>query len=211
MEPFSILFECSMWNRKAIAIAGLIIVFVLFLLMWTIILVPASANGDNDDEGFLIFGEDSSKNLGLIAGPFFFLGGCYVLFMWTKGLQSYLLVEWGDLIGLRSIDEEEVKAAQRKVRPLLQWLHFLGMGLAFAAGGIHAYGQYADEGFFEGGWPHIAIWPALLVLFLFILSGLDLKFRVLPNRIRRRIRPIHKNPILTIALAAVILGHVLFV
>jgi hypothetical protein len=211
MDPFSILFECSMWNRKAIAIAGLIMAAVLFLLSWTFILVPASANGDDDEEGFLIFGEDASKNLGLIAGPFFFLGGSYVLFMWTKGLQSYFLVEWGDLIGLRSMDEEEVAGFQRKVKPWLQWLHFLGMGLAFSAAGVHAYDQYAHEGFFEGGWPHIAIWPVLLVLFLLILSGLDLKFRILPNRIRRHIRPIHKNPILTIALAAVILGHVLLI
>ncbi|MHA2272887.1 MAG: hypothetical protein ACXACI_13560 [Candidatus Hodarchaeales archaeon] len=200
-----------MWKRKRFALAGLIIVFVLFLLMWTTILVPASANGDDDDEGFLIFGEDASKNLGLIAGPFFFLGGGYILFMWTRGLQRYLLVEWGDLIGLRSMDEGEVKAFQRKVKPWLQWLHFLGMGLAFSAAGVHAYGQYVDEGFFEGSWPHIAIWPVLLVLFLLILSGLDLKFRVLPNRIRRHIRPIHKNPILTIALAAIILGHVQFI
>ncbi len=200
-----------MRNRKAVAIAGSIMGVALFLLMWTIILVPASANGDDDDEGFLIFGEDASKNLGLIAGPFFFLGGMYVLFMWTTGLQSYLLEEWGDLIGLRSIDEEEVAGFQRMVRPWLLWLHVLGMGLAFAVAGIHAYGQYVDEGFFEGGWPHIAIWPVLLALFLLILSGLDLKFRLLPNRLRRRIRPIHKNPILLITLAAVILGHVLFI
>lgn len=200
-----------MRNRKAVAIAGSIIGIVLFLLMWTIILVPASANGDDDDEGFLIFGEDASKSLGLIAGPFFFLGGFYILFMWTKGLQSYLLTEWGDLIWLRIIDKEEVKAVQRKIQPWLQWLHFPGMGLAFAVAGIHAYGQYADEGFFEGGWPHIAIWPALIMLFLLILSGLDLKFRILPNRLRRRIRPIHKNPILTVVLAAIILGHVLLI
>jgi hypothetical protein len=155
-----------------------------------------------------IIGEDRSKDLGLIAGPFFFLGGCYILFMWTRRLQIYLLVEWGDLVGLNTLDEEEVKTAQRKIKPWLLWAHIIGMALASAAAGIHAYGQFIDEGAFEGGLFHLLIWPVLLVLFLHILTGLDLKFRVLPNSIRRRIRPIHKNPIILLALASIILGHV---
>lgn len=184
------------------------------LLFITLAASPISSlatpqNGDEDDKkGFQIIGEDSSKDLGLFAGPLFFLGGCYILFMWTRRLFRYLLVEWGDLIGLNTLDEEQVKAAQRKIKPWLLWVHITGMGLAFAAAGIHAYGQYLDEGAFEGGLFHLLIWPALLVLALHILTGLDLKFRVLPNSIRRRIRPLHKNPIIVLAIALIILGHV---
>ncbi|MFX0116538.1 MAG: hypothetical protein ACFFB3_18465 [Candidatus Hodarchaeota archaeon] len=66
-----------------------------------------------------------------------------------------------------------------------------------------------DEGFFEGGLFHIIIWLILLVLFFYILAGLDLNVRVLPNSIRRRIRPIHRNPIILLAVASIILSHAL--
>ncbi|MFX0116838.1 MAG: hypothetical protein ACFFB3_19980 [Candidatus Hodarchaeota archaeon] len=200
-------------NRKKSPHLGISLFAALILLLGIMLAANAMAdeNGDNDEENSQIFGEDGSKRLGIIAGPLLFLGGSYVLFMWTRRLQSYLLVEWGDLIGLNSLDEDEVQAAQRMVRKWLLWAHIAGMGLAFIAASIHGYNLYLNEGFFEGGVAHLMIWPALLAMLLYMLSGLDLKFRFLPSRIRRRIRPLHKHPILILLLASIILGHALLI
>ncbi len=150
------------------------------------------------------------KFFGIIAGPFFFLGGTYVLFRWTHRLQEYLLVEWGDLIGL-DLDEVQVKELQRKIRPWLLRIHIIGMFLAFLFSLLHSFSLYQEEGFMEGGFSHIIVWVALIILLLYVLTGLDLKFRLLPNQIRRKIRIIHKNPFLVFFIAGLILTHVLLI
>ncbi|MFX0210237.1 MAG: hypothetical protein ACFFDT_29930 [Candidatus Hodarchaeota archaeon] len=189
----------------------LVIILLFFILFFTRITLVVSRNfnddgddEDDDDDDNGIFSK-ASKAFGIITGPLLFLGGAYVLFMWTRSLQIQLFTEYTEL------DPKSIKKFQRGFRFWLQRAHMVANGAALLTACSHALGLVLRGNIMDGGLPHLLIWPALTLMLLYLLSGILLKFRLFSPTFRKRIRPFHKSPILIILLAGIILGHVVLI
>ena len=158
---------------------------------------PVKLDDDrNDDVG------ESYKDFGTFTAPFLILGGIYVIFMWTKPIQQYILAKY------RNMSPKEVRSIQNQIRPWLKRIHMFTNGIALIPASIHGLGIAIQSGFSGGGLPHLIIWVAGAIMSFYTIVGLILKFRWLSPGIRRVLRSLHRSPILIFLLAGLMLGHV---
>ncbi|MFX1512283.1 MAG: hypothetical protein ACFFCQ_06825 [Promethearchaeota archaeon] len=185
------------------------ILLIISLLFTQTSLITAKFNNDDyddeddDDENELY--KNASRAFGIVTGPLLFLGGVYVIHMWTRRVQVHLLTEYIEL------DPSEVKKLQRFLKPWLHRFHMLANGIALGTASVHTLGTLLRNKITEGGFSHLMIWLALTLMLLYLVSGLILKLRLFPPKIRRQIRYLHKSPIIIFLLAGVILGHVVLI
>ena len=173
---------------------------IILLLVFKATLVmssPVKLDDDrNDDVG------EPYKDFGTFTAPFLILGGIYVIFMWTKPIQQYILAKY------RNMSPKEVRSIQNQIRPWLKRIHMFTNGIALIPASIHGLGIAIQSGFSGGGLPHLMIWIAGVIMSFYLIVGIILKLRWLSLRIRRVLRSLHRSPILIFLLAGLMLGHV---